>query len=69
MPGKVATMLKVVLTLAVLIAATCNSHAAPTDDSDGDATTTKAVNEAEMDNSRDRRAVLPSRKFCYYAST
>ena len=64
-------MLKVVLTFAVLIAATCNSHAAPTDDgSDGDATTTtKAVNEAGLDNSKDRRAVLPSRKFCYYAST
>ena len=54
-------MLKAILILAVLIAVTCNSHAAPTDGSEAEATTTNAVNEAGLDSSRDRRAVLPSK--------
>ena len=55
-------MLKAILLLAVLIAVTCNSHAAPkTDGSEAEATTTNAVNDAGLDSSRDRRAVLPSK--------
>ena len=50
---------------AVLIAVTYNSHAAPTDGSEAEATTTHAVNDAGLDSSRDCGTVLSITIFHY----